>query len=62
MEIWDVYDIDRNKTGQTIQRGEKLPEEILELIDQGKFVPYFKGYISTIFATSHHLGTIQEKQ
>lgn len=43
MEIWDVYDIDRNKTGQTIQRGEKLPEEILALIDQGKFVPYFKG-------------------
>lgn len=174
MEIWDVYDIDRNKTGQTIQRGEKLPEggfhlvvhicvigsdgrmliqqrqpfkkgfsnlwdvtaggsavkgensrqaahrelleevgleldfegvrphfsvsfdvgfddwyvvfadpdisalklqyeevqavrwaapeEILALIDRGKFVPYFKGYISTIFATSHHLGTIQEKQ
>lgn len=174
MELWDVYDIDRNKTGRTIQRGEKLPEggfhlvvhvavigsdgrmliqqrqpfkkgfsnlwdvtcggsavmgensrqaahrelfeevglefdfegvrphfsvsydegfddwyvifadpdisalklqyeevqavrwaapeEILELIDQGKFVPYFKGYISTIFATSHHLGTIQEKQ
>lgn len=172
MELWDVYDIDRNKTGQTIQRGEKLPEggfhlvvhvcvigadgrmliqqrqpfkkgfsnlwdvtcggsavkgensrqaahrelfeevglefdfegvrphfsvcydegfddwyvifadpdisalklqyeevqavkwatleEILALIDEGKFVPYFKGYISTIFATAHQYGSIQE--
>lgn len=24
MELWDIYDIDRNKTGRTIQRGETL--------------------------------------
>ena len=35
-------------------------EEILALIDEGKFVPYFKGYISTIFATAHQYGSIQE--
>ena len=26
MELWDVYDINRNKTGQTAVRGEGLPE------------------------------------
>lgn len=35
-------------------------EEIMALIDEGKFVPYFKGYISTIFATAHQNGTIRE--
>ncbi len=32
MELWDVYDIDRNKTGRTIQRGEKLPEGGFHLV------------------------------
>lgn len=36
------------------------PEEILALIDEGKFIPYFKGYISTIFAMAHQYGTIRE--
>ena len=35
-------------------------EEVLALIDEGKFIPYYKGYISTIFATAHQYGTIQE--
>ena len=35
-------------------------EEIMALIDEGKFVPYFKGYISTIFVTAHQNGTIRE--
>lgn len=26
MELWDVYDINRNKTGKTVVRGEGLPE------------------------------------
>ena len=26
MELWDVYDINRSKTGRTAVRGEKLPE------------------------------------
>ena len=26
MELWDVYDINRNKTGKTAVRGEGLPE------------------------------------
>ncbi len=26
MELWDVYDINRNKTGKTAARGEVLPE------------------------------------
>lgn len=26
MELWDIYDIQRNKTGRTIQRGEKLKD------------------------------------
>ncbi len=32
MELWDVYDINRRKTGQTIQRGEKLPEGGFHLV------------------------------
>ena len=26
MELWDLYDLDRNKTGRTIVRGEPIPE------------------------------------
>ena len=26
MELWDIYDIDRNKTNKTIQRGQKLKD------------------------------------
>ncbi len=32
MELWDVYDINRCKTGRTIQRGEKLPEGGFHLV------------------------------
>lgn len=126
MELWDVYDINRNKTGKTAVRGEKLPEggfhlvvhvcilgsdgrmliqqrqpfkhgfsgmwdvsaggsavagetsamaamrevravkwateeEIFEMMDSGAFIPYFKGYISTIFHTADQYGSIRER-
>lgn len=32
MELWDVYDINRRKTGQIIRRGEKLPEGGFHLV------------------------------
>ena len=35
-------------------------EEILALIDEGKFIPYLKDYINTIFFTAKQYGTIQE--
>lgn len=34
-------------------------EEILSMIDSGEFIPYYKGYISTIFHTSDGYGTIR---
>ena len=135
MELWDVYDINRNKTGKTAVRGEGLPEggyhlvvhvciigsdgevreeigvtldlngvrphysvtygegfddwyvvkadpdieslelqyeevqavgwaseeEVLAMIDSGVFIPYFKGYISTIFNTADQYGSIRGK-
>ncbi len=35
-------------------------EEITALIDEGKFVPYSKEYIYTVFATAHQYGTIRK--
>lgn len=35
-------------------------EEILALIDEGKFIPYLKDYINTVFFTAKQYGTIQE--
>lgn len=32
MELWDVYDINRNKTGQIIRRGERLLEGAFHLV------------------------------
>ena len=32
MELWDVYDINRNKTGKTAVRGEGLPEGGFHLV------------------------------
>lgn len=32
MEIWDLYDILKNKTGETIQRGLPLPEDRFHLV------------------------------
>ena len=137
MELWDVYDINRARTGKTAVRGEKLPEggfhlvvhvcilgsdgrmliqqrqpfkhgfsgvrphysvsydegfddwyvvkadpdisgltlqyeevravkwateeEIFEMMDSGAFIPYFKGYISTIFHTADQYGSIRER-
>ena len=32
MELWDIYDRNRNKTGKTIKRGERLQKDELHLI------------------------------
>ncbi len=32
MELWDAYDRDGNKTGETLVRGEPLPEGVYQLI------------------------------
>ena len=32
MEIWDLYDKDRNPTGETMVRGERMPEGRYHLI------------------------------
>ena len=32
MELWDCYDIDRNLTGKTMKRGEKIPEGCYHLV------------------------------
>lgn len=32
MEIWDLYTSDRERTGQTIRRGEKIPEGLFRLV------------------------------
>lgn len=32
MELWDVYDIDRQKTGKTVRRGGTLPEGGFHLV------------------------------
>ena len=32
MELWDIYDIDRRRTGKTITRGEKLPDGGFHLV------------------------------
>lgn len=32
MEIWDAYDINRQKTGKTLVRGEKIPEGLYHLV------------------------------
>lgn len=37
-------------------------EEVLAMIDSGAFIPYFKGYISTIFHTADQYGTIRESK
>ena len=36
-------------------------EEIFEMMDSGAFIPYFKGYISTIFHTADQYGSIRER-
>lgn len=36
-------------------------EEVLAMIDSGVFIPYFKGYISTIFNTADQYGSIRGK-
>ena len=58
IQIKDVYKI----YGEGLESEVRALDGVSLSIDRGEFVPYFKGYISTIFATSHHLGTIQEKQ
>ncbi len=35
-------------------------QEIFEMMDRGEFIPYFKGFISTIFHTADQYGTIRE--
>lgn len=35
--------------------------EVLAMIDSGTFIPYFKGYISTIFNTADRYGSIRGK-
>lgn len=35
-------------------------QEIFEMMDRGEFIPYFKGFISTIFRTADQYGTIRE--
>lgn len=32
MEIWDLYDLDRNRTGRTMVRGEEVPEGCYHLV------------------------------
>ena len=32
MEIFDLYDVDRNKTGETIVRGDKVPENRYRMV------------------------------
>ena len=56
MELWDLYDIDRNKLGETAQRGDGLPEGIYHVVvhlcifnDQGQLLiqqrqPFKKGW------------------
>lgn len=36
-------------------------DEIFAMMDSGAFIPYFKGFISTIFHTADQYGTIREK-
>ncbi len=45
MELWDIYDINRNKTGKTVTRGQKTSSDEYHLIvqvwimnDEGKFL------------------------
>lgn len=35
-------------------------QEIFEMMDRGEFIPYFRGFISTIFHTADQYGTIRE--
>lgn len=73
MELWDIYDINRSKTGRTAVRGDSSLrevqavkwascDEILFLIDSGEFIPYYKSFINYIFDTKDHLGSIQEQR
>ena len=32
MELWDIYDIDRNKTGRTMERGSHFPDGAMHLV------------------------------
>ena len=36
-------------------------EEIFSMMDSGAFIPYFRGFISTIFHTADQYGSIREK-
>ena len=36
-------------------------EEIFSMMDSGTFIPYFRGFISTIFHTADQYGSIREK-
>ena len=38
MEIWDLYDKDRNPTGETMVRGEPVPEGRYHLIVDALFL------------------------
>lgn len=32
MELWDIYDTDRNKTGRTMERGSQFPDGAMHLV------------------------------
>lgn len=64
---WYVVKADPDISGLTLQYEEvravkwATEEEIFEMMDSGAFIPYFKGYISTIFHTADQYGSIRER-
>lgn len=64
---WYVVKADPDITGLKLQYEEveavewATEDEIFEMMDKGEFIPYFKGYISTIFHTADQYGSIREK-
>lgn len=63
---WYVVHADPDISGLKLQYEEVQAvkwasrEEILTMIDNGGFIPYFKEYITTIFVTANQYGSIQE--
>lgn len=63
---WYVVHADPDISGLKLQYEEVQAvkwasrEEILTMIDNGGFIPYFKEYITTIFVTANQYGAIQE--
>ncbi len=72
MELWDIYDIDRNKTDKIMERGAKFNEGDYhlavhicifnskgEMIREGTFIPYYESLLDLFFDSYKNYGFIR---